>query len=173
MTKRILAYTSDDDRSYGAAGMAIALYSIDRLQLLHALHMDAEPYNLAELHESLFFAGNPSMSAQAAMEQIISSYATLSYMALGNMMCRTMVYRKRNINADEREALYKVIVESGAADTSLEEEECENSFYNILHRLTPVFNHPRVHDAAHTLSRRLREQRTLSRLDITDLLHGL
>lgn len=171
--KQKFSYTCEDDKCYGATGMAISIMVLDADEFLSAIALDASPDALIELVDDFYFSGNPGLSAKSAWNQMLRSFNLTTAMTIANVMCRTMVRDRRLIDADTRQALLDIVVDEGNASCSLEADETTRLFdknYNYLYR---VFNHRGVHDVADRFADRLKRSRRMTRLDIIEALQGL
>lgn len=172
--KITLAYRSENDRCYGASGMAIGLFVFDGEDSLAGIRIDAErAADVMEMDEGFFFTGNPSLSAKVAWQQMVRNYHLSQVMTIANVLCRRLVADEESLNDELRTLLHDTVVESGREACSLEDDELDRLFekdYNYLYR---VFNHPGVHSVAHDLARELASRRTMSRMEIADCLRAL
>ncbi|MDE6782134.1 MAG: hypothetical protein K2J17_00280 [Paramuribaculum sp.] len=167
------SYTDSADRCYGATGMAIALVIFDGEEKLASIDIDREPRDVVELTEESFFSGNPSMSAKHAWHQILSNFNLQMAMLMGNVMCRSILLRHVDVDADTRSALLSLLVDEGYGSCSLEEDETTHLFnknYGYLHR---VFSHYGVQTIAHDFAAELGRCHSMTRGDIIEKLQAL
>lgn len=168
-----LSYNSEEDKCYGATGMAISLLVLESDEMLSSISLDAPSHQIIDLVDDFYFAGNPTLSAKSAWTQIMNSYNLQMAMAIGNVLCRTMVRDGKMPDAKIRKKLLKVATREGEACCSLEEDECRHLFeknYNFLYR---VFNHRGVQEVANNFADNLTRMRTMTRLEILDRLRPL
>ena len=64
-----LKYSDDNDRSYGAAGMAIGLVVYDGEDMLASITLDGDPNDMVSMSPDFYFAGNPGVSAKTAWKR--------------------------------------------------------------------------------------------------------
>lgn len=168
-----LSYNCEDDKCYGATGMAISIMVYDSDELLSSISLDAPAHSMVDLIDDFYFSGNPGLSAKSAWNQILRSFNLTMAMTIGNVMCRTMVRDRKAIDDDLRRRLLEIVTTEGLDTCSLEEDECRSLFaknYNYLYR---VFNHQGVHDVAHDFADRLKRARHMTRLEVVEQLRGL
>ena len=63
-------YTDENDKSYGIAGMAIALLTTDSEDMLASVSLEPDD-NSFEMSGEFFFATSPRMSAKLAWRDIL------------------------------------------------------------------------------------------------------
>lgn len=168
-----LSYNSEEDKCYGATGMAISIMVYDCDEMLSCISLDAPAHSLVELVNDFYFSGNPGMSAKSAWAQITRSFNLSMAMTIGNVLCRSMVRDRKLVDAATRKMLLDIITREGEESCSLEDDECRELFeknYNYLYR---VFNHRGVHEVAHDFADALTRMRRMTRMDVIDHLRGL
>lgn len=171
--KSILSYKNEDDKCYGATGMAISIMVYDSDEYLSAISIDAEPGEIMEMMEDFYFSGNPGLSATNAWKQMLKSFNLGSAMAIGNLLCRSIVLHNTKPDADMHRALLEAIVNEGTEACSLDEEESKQLFNKNFNYLYRVFNHRGIASVAHDFARKLKESRRLTRLEVLEELRGL
>ena len=67
-----LSYNDENDRAYGATGMAIGLMIYDGEEMLYSIDLDNEGQMMA-LSPDFYFAGNPGISAKSAWNQMLKT----------------------------------------------------------------------------------------------------
>ena len=87
-------YIDENDRSYGAAGMAIGLVIYDGEDMLASISIDGDPNDMVRLTPDFYFAGNPGVSAKTAWNQILKNYNLGISMLMANVLCRHLVARR-------------------------------------------------------------------------------
>ncbi len=171
--ENILSYHSEDDKCYGATGMAIGIVVFDGEDMLSAISIDAQPHEVIEMNEEYFFSGNPGLSAKSVWNRILTNYNLSVAMLIANVMCRKYVLDKTTLSNELKEYLHTRIVEEGVSSCSLDEDEVDRIFdknYRYLHR---VFNHNGVQMIAHKFADTLKRQRRLTRSEVIDNLRAL
>lgn len=168
-----LSYRNDDDRCYGATGMAIGLVVFDGEDMLAGVSLDAPAHAMMEMNQDFFFSGNPSLSAKAAWNRMLRNFNLMSAMMIANVMCRRVVLDNGDMDNELRTMLFDCILEEATDACSLERDEAERLFekdYSFLHR---VFSHRGVQAVAHDFARSLSEMRSMSRAEMLEQLRGL
>lgn len=168
-----LKYTDDNDRCYGATGMAIGLMVFDGEDMLASISLDSGHGDLVAMTPDFYFAGNPGVSAKSAWNQILKNYNIGIGMLMSNLLCRHIVKDRRELPTEVREYVHNIAREEGHDSCSLDDDEIDRLFdknYNYLNR---VFTHRGVQSVAHDFASTLLQRRTLSRLDVLELLDAL
>lgn len=171
--EKSLKYRNEEDRCYGATGMAIGLVVFDGEDQLNYVTLDGEPGEMVSLSESFYFSGNPRLSAKNSWNQLLKNFNLMMAMTISNVICRSLVLDKMPLRFEVKSALYNS-VEAEAEDTcQLEKDEIQRLFdknYNYLYR---VFNHSGVQSIAVDFANRLAQQRRMTRAEVLDALHAL
>ena len=95
-----LKYADERDKSYGIAGMAIAVVAYDSESMLASVSMDAEPGHAVEFGSEFYFSGNPRLSAKIAWTEIIKHFRLATGLLVANAMSRHYVQHRRRLPAD-------------------------------------------------------------------------
>jgi len=170
---KTLSYKNDDHKNYGAAGMAISLVIFDGEPMLSAVSIDAAPGEMMEMSDEFFFAGNPSLSAKASWSRIVNNFNLTAAMAIGNVLCRSMVLEQKPVTDECRRALHDYVMEEAKLSCSLEEDEAETLFERNYKYLSRVFNHHGVWDITRDFVDKLVKYRRMSRAEVIDALHAI
>lgn len=168
-----LKYKDDEDKTYGVAGMAVGMVIFDGEDLLSQIAIDNEPHNVIEFTGEFYFSGNPHLSPKRAWNQILQHYNLSMAMLIANVMCRSIVMKKKSVTVDIKKAIHKIIEEEGRNSCSLENDEIDNLFeknYNYLYR---IFSHHGVQSIISDFVDTLKSKRTLSRNEVLDELKSL
>lgn len=168
-----LRYKSEDDKCYGATGMAISLVVMDGEEMLSSMSLDRNPGEIMEMHSAFYFSGNPGLSAKAAWQQMKENFGLSVAMLIGNVMCRRMILDKESVEPEIRKNLTERAIQEGNESLGLEPDEIKNLFDKEYTYLFRVFNHQGVHGVAHDFANAFKRRRQLSRLDVLDLLRAL
>ncbi len=168
-----LSYLSDDDRSYGAAGMAIGLVAFDGEEYMVSLSIDREPGEMMEMMPDFYFSGNPEFSAKSAWNRIIHHYNLQVVMLLGNILCRNMIQNRLTVGSDLHEEIRRAVAEEGLNSCGLEADETDRLFQKDFNYLNRLFSHPGVKNVAHGFASAISSRRSLSRMEILDYLQSL
>ena len=170
---KTLKYTDETDRSYGATGMAIGLMVFDGEDMLASITLDGDPNDMVAMSPDFYFAGNPGVSAKTAWNQILKNYNIGLGMLMGNLLCRHIVNRQQALPQEFHDFLHDLAVEEGHESCSLENDEIDRLFNKNISYLNRVFSHRGVQSVAHDFATTLQQRRTLSRLDVLELLDAL
>lgn len=167
------AYKSEEDKCYGAAGMAVAVVIFDGESQLASIDLDAEAPSMFSMTEDFYFAGNPGVSARSAWNRILGNFNISMALTIANIMCRRIVLSHSQMDAETRQALRQLIVEVGKESCQLEEDETSRLYdknYTYLHR---IFNHMGVQSLVNDFADLLKRRRQLSRLEVMEALRAL
>lgn len=170
---KTLKYTDETDRSYGATGMAIGLMVFDGEDMLASITLDSDPNDMVSMSPELYFAGNPGVSAKTAWNQMLKNYNIGIGMLMANLLCRHLVNRRQELPSELQDFLHELAIDEGHESCSLEDDEIDRLFNKNLSYLNRVFNHRGVQSVAHDFASTLQQRRTLSRLDVLELLDAL
>ncbi len=96
--KRHFSYTSETDRSYGIAGMALMMNIWDKEDMLRSISLDGIDIEFAP---EFFCSPNPNVSAKAVYAEMLSQYQILSGLVISNILCRYRVNRCVDLDAEE------------------------------------------------------------------------
>ncbi len=165
-----LSYRNEDDKCYGATGMAVAMVIFDGEDVLSCVNLDASPDSIVEFTSEFYFSGNQNISAKSAWNIILKNFNLTMAIAIANVMCRKVVLERSSMNAAVKTELRKIMLDAGNENCGLDEDETIRLFdknYNYLQR---VFNHYGVQQVVNEFAETLKRRRKLSRLDVLDLL---
>lgn len=171
--KNELAYRNEDEKCYGATGMAVGIMVFNGEELLSSMSLDADPGSIMEMHDMFYFNGNPGLSAKSAWRQIKENYELSVAMLISNIMCRSLVLDKTPVSLSRKNRIRNIVAQEGRETCGLEDDEISRVFdqeYTILFR---VFNHQGVHGVIHDFADTLKRRRQMSRLEILDQLRAL
>lgn len=167
----VLKYIDSVDKCYGLTGMVIGLYIYDGEAYLTRISLDDE--NSMEFSPEFFFTGNPRLSAKSVWNHLLKQYEISGAMTISNVLCRCLVHHKRTVDPATREALHEVISNEGHDVCSLDDDEIDTIFNKSFNTLMRVFSHGGVQAVAHNFAGRLKENRSLERTEVTDILRML
>ena len=167
-----LKYSNEDDRAYGLAGMAISMASLDALDRITEIFLDAEGPMVDFAHE-YYFAGSPSISPKSTWDNLVTNFHLTTSMVVGNILARSLVRLKEEAPREILDQVYACVEEEGADTCSLESDEVRHIFQMALSREMRLFRNPRVHPAIDEFARIISLKRSLSGREILDELHLL
>lgn len=171
--KSPLRYSDETDRTYGVAGMAIALMLWDGEPYLASVSIDRPAGSSLEFTPSFGFSGNPRLTATLAWRELIKHFEMSTAMLMGNAMCRSYVGASRPLTSAVTAALRALVRDEGREVCSLDDDEID-IIYNKTHRyLDRVFSHAGVSSVARDLAGALATRRSMSAAEVLDLLAPL
>ena len=165
-----MKYRDELDKSYGVAGMALGLSVLDADSLFTAITIDSDGPGCIQFTPEFFFAGNPRLSPRGAWQYILSHYRISVGLAVANALCRRMVLDNARVDNLLRDELFNAACEDGRDFCQLERDEVEPIFDEAFENMTRIFTDSRVRKAMDTFADSLRQRRTLSHIDVADIL---
>ena len=166
-----LKYADERDKSYGIAGMAIAVVAYDSESMLASVSMDAEPGYAVEFGSEFYFSGNPRLSAKIAWTEIIKHFRLATGLLVANAMSRHYVQHRRRLPADVVDALRRAVQECGSDDeTQLDADEIDVVLEKNMDFFDRLFQMSAVHEVTHALADELVRRRTFSAAEVVDRL---
>ncbi len=171
-----LEYRNEDDKAYGLAGMIIALSSMDSLELVQSVSLDADDSadeTMIEFTDEYYHVLAPNVSPKSVWETLQRNFYITSSMVLGNVMARSVVRDGTQVN----EKLLKIILNMMRieAEETLDmgNDETDLLYRQMLRRNMNLFYNPQVRSKVKALSRRLALLRNLTVRDIVSELEGI
>ena len=168
--KHLMKYRDELDKSYGVAGMALGLSVLEADSLFTAITIDGDGPGCIQFTPEFFFAGNPRLSPRGAWQYILSHYRISVGLAVANALCRRMVLDNARVDNLLRDELFNAACEDGRDFCQLERDEVEPIFDEAFENMTRIFTDSRVRKAMDTFADALRQRRTLSHIDVADIL---
>lgn len=168
-----LQYIDENDKCYGITGMAIGMVIWDAENVLSSISVDAPADEVVEFTPDFYFSGNPGLSAKVAWNHIVQHFQVSMGMLIGNLLCRSYVLHKQQVDDATRNELLHYLDEEGKEVCSLESDEIERLFNKSYNYLYKVFNHTGVQSVAHDFARDLKAQRRMSRGVVIEHLRAL
>lgn len=165
-------YSNEDDRAYGLAGMAISLASLDALDRINEIFLDAEGPMVRFSHE-YYFMLSPSVSPKAVWNNLLSNLQLTTSLVLGNVMARTLVRLGEEADPEIFDQVRLMVREEGREVCSLEEEEADTIFDKMMRHSLRLFHNPRLHPAVKELAGVISRKRRLSVIDLAEQLELL
>lgn len=167
----ILRYTDEVDRSFGAAGMAIALFACDGEDIIASVSVeDGEP--TLSFCPGAFFVNNPRFSARITWEKLLQELHIFSGMLIGNVLCRHVI-SQTDMRREIYDMIYDLISEHGQSTCSLDEDEIANLFDKDYRYFNRLFSHPAVRNVAQTFASSLRQQRRMTAGEVIEYMSRL
>jgi len=171
--KREMKYRDELDKSYGVAGMALGLSVFDADDLFTAVTLDADGPECIQFTPEFFFAGNPRLSPRGAWKYILGHYRISVGLAVANALCRRMVLDNEKVDNKLRDQLFNAAYDDGRDYCQLERDEVEPIFDEAFSNMLRLFSNSQVRKAMDTIADALQQRRTLSHIDVNDILQQL
>jgi len=171
--KMKMKYRDELDKSYGVAGMALGLTVLEADNLLAAVTLDADGHGCMQFTPEFFFAGNPRLSPRGSWKYILGHYRISVGLAVANALCRRMVLDNRDVDERLRDELFNAAFEDGRDYCQLERDEVEPIFDEVFGNMSRLFSNSQVRKAMETFVDALQRRRTLTHIDVTDILQQL
>lgn len=169
----VMKYRDELDKSYGVAGMVLGLSVLDAADLFTAVSLDAEGPGCIQFTPEFFFAGNPRLSPRGSWQYILGHYRITVGLAIANALCRRMVLDNDRADQRLRDQLFDVACADGRDYCQLERDEVEPIFDEAFNNMKRLFADKRVRKAMDYFADALQQRRTLSHIDVTDILQQL
>lgn len=167
-----LAYTNEDDKAYGLAGMAISLAALDAIDRVASITLDTNGPMVTFSHQ-YYFSGSPSISPKTTWDNLLHNFYITSAMVLSNVMARSMVRLREDVPAELLKQIHDEMVEEGRETCSLEEDEVDTLYDKTRTYMGRIFRNPRLHPAINDFAHLLSRRRSLSGNEIIDELRAL
>ncbi len=168
-----MKYRDELDKSYGVAGMALGLSVFEADDLFTSITLDADETGCIQFTPEYFFAGNPRLSPRGAWQYILGHYRISVGLAVANALCRRMVLDNERVDDQLRDDLFNAAYEDGRDFCQLERDEVEPIFDEAFDNMTRLFGNSKVRKAMDAFADALQQRRTLSHIDVTDILQQL
>ncbi len=168
-----LKYIDEEDKSYGIAGMAVAIMVFDGENLLSSISLESPANEAMVFTSDFYFSGNPRLSAKYSWNRLLEHYQLSIGMLIANIMCRNIVLHNTSISNELKSLAYKYILEEGVTVCSLEKDEIKALFDKSYNYLYNIFNHSGVQNVIFEFVSKLRQQRELSQREIIENLQAL
>ncbi|MCM1152901.1 MAG: hypothetical protein NC328_04530 [Muribaculum sp.] len=164
-----IIYTNEDDRAYGLAGMAISIASLDAMDRISEVSLDAEGPMVTFSHD-FYFSGSPSVSPKATWNNLIRNFHLTTSMVIGNLMARSLVRLGTEVPVEAMTRVRDAVVEEGRDSCALEEDESTRLLQRAVMRANRIFMNPRIHPAVKELAAEISRRRRLSGRELEELL---
>lgn len=168
-----MKYRDELDKSYGVAGMALGLSVLDADDLFTAVTLDGDGPGCIQFTPEFFFAGNPRLSPRGAWQYILGHYRISVGLAVANALCRRMVLDNERVDQQLRDQLFAAACDDGRDYCQLERDEVEPIFEEAFSNMSRLFTDSRVRQAMDAFADALQQRRTLSHIDVADILQQL
>ena len=167
-----LAYSNEDDRAYGLAGMAISIASLDALDRITEIFLDAEG-PMVNFSNAYYFSSAPSVSPKVVWHNLMSNFQLTTSLVVGNVMARSLVRLGREAEEDIFEEVRRLVRDEGREVCSLDDEEADELFDRVMRHSRRLFHNPRLHPAVKQLAGVISRRRRLNVLELAEELQLL
>lgn len=167
-----LRYTNEDDRAYGLAGMAISMASMDALDRITEIYLDAEG-PMVSFSQDYYFASSPALSPKAVWSHLLSNLQLTTSLVLGNVMARSLIRLGIEAETEIFDEIRTLVREEGMDACSLDIEEADAVFDKVMRHSRRLFYNPRLQPAVRQLAGVISRRRRLSVLDLAEELELL
>ena len=168
-----MKYRDELDKSYGVAGMALGLSVFDAADLFTSITLDGDGPGAIEFTPEFFFAGNPRLSPRGSWQYMLGHFRISVGLAVANALCRRMVLDNDKADQQLRDQLLNAACDDGRDYCQLERDEVQPIFDEAFENMSRLFADSRVRKAMDSFADALQQLRTLSHIDVVDILQQL
>ena len=168
-----MKYRDELDKSYGVAGMALGLSVFDAADLFTSITLDGDGPGAIEFTPEFFFAGNPRLSPRGSWQYMLGHFRISVGLAVANALCRRMVLDNDKADQQLRDQLLSAACDDGRDYCQLERDEVQPIFDEAFENMSRLFADSRVRKAMDSFADALQQRRTLSHIDVVDILQQL
>lgn len=168
-----MKYRDELDKSYGVAGMALGLSVFDAADLFTSITLDGDGPGAVEFTPEFFFAGNPRLSPRGSWQYMLGHFRISVGLAVANALCRRMVLDNDKADQQLRDQLLNAACDDGRDYCQLERDEVQPIFDEAFENMSRLFADSRVRKAMDSFADALQQRRTLSHIDVVDILQQL
>lgn len=168
-----MKYRDELDKSYGVAGMALGLSVFDAADLFTSITLDGDGPGAIEFTPEFFFAGNPRLSPRGSWQYMLGHFRISVGLAVANALCRRMVLDNDKADQQLRDQLLNAAYDDGRDYCQLERDEVQPIFDEAFENMSRLFADSRVRKAMDSFADALQQRRTLSHIDVVDILQQL
>lgn len=167
-----LQYLNEDDRAYGLAGMAITLAALDALDNVANISLDAEG-PMVTFTPAYYHPLSQNLSPKASWDNLLRNLHITSQMVVGNVMARSIIRMHTPVPAAVMQTIHDSILAEADDVCSLESDEAEALYSQILSYSRRIFGNPRVQPAVAQFAAVIARRRSLSAPEISEELRML
>lgn len=167
-----LTYSNEDDRAFGLAGMAISMASLDALDRLTEIFLDAEG-PMVNFSQDYYYSYSPAISPKAVWNNLLNNLQLTTSLVIGNVMARSLVRLGGEADPGVFEEIRQLVRDEGREVCALEEEEADAMFDKMMRHSLRLFHNPRLHPAVRELAAVISRRRRLSVIDLAEELEML
>ena len=170
--KFTIKYSNEDDRAYGLAGMAISMASLDALDRITEIFLDADG-PMVSFTNDYYYAFSPSVSPKAVWTNLLNNLQLTTSLVLGNIMARSLVRLGREAEDEVFNEIRDLVRQEGSDVCSLDREEADAMFEKMMRHSRRLFYNPRLQPAVRELAGVISRRRRLSVIDLAEELELL
>lgn len=167
-----MKYRDEEDKCYGAAGMAIGVAVYKAEGSLAGANIDNPAWRLVDFYDEEN-ASSPAFSAKAVWGHTLENFEVELAMAIGNVLCRALVRDRSYLDFRLRNLLLDAAKKDGFEYCSLEADEVSRLFEKEYSYLERIFSHDGIAHIASGIASRLQDVRSLSRMELLEALQPL
>ena len=167
-----LRYSNEDDRAYGLAGMAISMASLDALDHITEIFIDADG-PMVSFSQQYYLTSSPSISPKDVWHNLISSLHLTTSLVVANIMARSIIRLGEEAEKEVFDEIRALVREEGRDTCSLDEEEADAVFDKAMVHSRRLFYNPRLHPAVKQLAGVISRRRRLSVIELAEELELL
>lgn len=167
-----LKYSNEDDRAYGLAGMAISIASLDMLDRINGIHLDADG-PMVVFSQDYYFSFSPEISPKAVWNNLMTNLQLTTSVVIGNVMARSLVRLGAEADEEVFEEIRRLVREEAADVCALDTEEADAVFDKVMRHSRRLFYNPRLQPAVRQLAGVISRRRHLTVLDLAEELELL
>lgn len=139
----VLRYKNEEDRAYGLAGMMIAVASMNAIDQVALVSLDAEG-PMVTFSNEFYFPGSQSASPKATWRRLFDNFQITSAMAISNVLSRRYIHERTSEIEDMLAPLREVMIAEGEDVCSLESDEVDRIFNRMLSHTSRIFGNRRL-----------------------------
>ena len=167
-----LKYTNEDDRAFGLAGMAISMASLDALDRITEIFLDADG-PMVSFSQDYYYSFSPAVSPKAVWSNLISNLQLTTSLVVGNIMARSLIRLGTEADGSVFDDIRTLVREEGRDVCDLDPEEADAVFDKVLRHSRRLFYNPRLQPAVRQLAGVISRRRRLSVIDLAEELELL
>lgn len=167
-----LNYSNEDDRAFGLAGMTISLASLDAIDKVVGISLDADG-PMVTFSQEYYYSLSPAVSPKMVWENLIRNFHLTASMVVANVLARSLVRLGEEAPKEVMDKVYSEIEQEGLETCGLEKDEVESFYNRIFMQNRRIFGNPRLRPAISELASMISRKRTMSGLEIRDELNYL
>lgn len=170
---RTLKYCDEKDKSYGIAGMAVALVVLDGDDYIDSLSLDEPDGHNISFSNEFFFISNPAFSAKTAWNELLKQFQLTAAMLISNLMCRNYVQHRHRLSHDIEDTLRRFIRQQAQEYCSLDTDEADNIYDKSIAYFDRIYSYAQVHEIVDSFVSSLDARRQMSAQEVMESLSRL